>query len=333
MSIKEIAKHLNLSITTVSRALDGYPDVAKKTRDRVLKTAAEMGYEPNYAARDLRRKKTDAIGFIRPYTSSRFADLDFSEFLSGLGDEAVRYHVDILVSSAPMGEFEEIKLYKRWVQSKRVDGFILTQLRYDDRRVQFLKSNKIPFSALECTDPPLDYPSVEILGKEAFSNLIDYLVIRGFHRIGFIGGPDELKIQKDRFDGFLLGLRKNFIFFDPAIIRKSNMTCVQGYQLAKDLLSNPDPPGAIICINDETAFGALHAAHERQLRVGRDIAITGFDGVQSAQYTEPPLTTLDIPVYDIARHLVSLLIDSKKDKTSDYQHITFQPRLLARDSA
>jgi len=333
MSIRDIAKRLNLSITTVSRALDGYPDVSEETRKRVLQVAEEMGYSPNYAARDLRRQKTDAIGFIRPYTSSRFADLDLSEFLSGLGDEAVLQNVDVFVSSAPEGEAEEIKVYKRWAQSRKVDGFILTHIRFDDRRIQFLRANGIPFSALEYSNPQPGYPNVEILGEEAVSGLIDHLVYKGFRRIGFIGGPDELRLQRDRFNGFLAGLRKNEIPFDSQLIRTSNMTSTEGHRLTKELLALPEPPNAIVCINDETAFGALHAAHEKHLRIGMDIAITGFDGVQSAQFTEPPLTTLDIPAYTIARHLVAILVESRRDMTKAVPKITIKPKLLIRESA
>jgi DNA-binding LacI/PurR family transcriptional regulator len=111
------------------------------------------------------------------------------------------------------------------------------------------------------------------------------------------------------------------------------MTSVEGCSFAKIMLSFPNPPDTIVCINDETAFGALHAASEKGLPVGYKIAIRGFDGVQSAQFTNPPLTTTDIPVYEIARKLVSLLVEPRIHKGSGFPHITIQPTLLVKESA
>src|SRR5512136_3069753 len=108
-TIRDVAERLHISITTVSRALDGYPDVAEKTRLQVIQTAHEMGYSPNKAARQLRRKRSDAIGYILPAFGAHFSDPFFAEFIAGLGDEAARQNVDLLVSSAaPDSESERV---------------------------------------------------------------------------------------------------------------------------------------------------------------------------------------------------------------------------------
>ncbi len=129
VTIRDIAKRLNLSITTVSRALDGYDDVAESTRQRVIRTAREMGYAPSHTARQLRRSRADCIGYIFPTSGPHFTDPFFSEFIAGLGDEATSHNLDLLISTAPPDEPVEQQMYERWVHSRRVDGIVLSRMR------------------------------------------------------------------------------------------------------------------------------------------------------------------------------------------------------------
>ncbi|NMB89619.1 MAG: LacI family transcriptional regulator, partial [Chloroflexi bacterium] len=134
ITIRELAEKLNLSITTVSRALDGYRDVAEETRQRVVQEAKEMGYEPSYAARQLRRKRTDAIGYILPTHAPQFSDPFYSDFLAGLCDETAQQQYDLTISSCPPDSEQEESQYHRWVQSQRVDGLVLNRVRLQDWR-------------------------------------------------------------------------------------------------------------------------------------------------------------------------------------------------------
>ena len=138
VTIRDLAKKLNLSITQVSRALGGYSDVSATTREKVIEAAQEMGYEPSYAARQLRRKRADAIGFILPTSSPRFSDPFYANFLAGLCDEAAEHHVELIVSSCPPDSSLEQSMYQHWFQSARVDGLVLNRVRIHDNRVEFL---------------------------------------------------------------------------------------------------------------------------------------------------------------------------------------------------
>ena len=138
-SLKDIAERLGLSITTVSRALGGYPDVAKETRERVMQAAREMGYYPDAIAQKLQKRRTDTVGFIIPTFGPRFADPFFSEFLAGIGNEASRLGMDLLVATHPPGP-TEIETYRRWVGSRRVDGFVLVRTRRNDPRIRYLSN-------------------------------------------------------------------------------------------------------------------------------------------------------------------------------------------------
>jgi LacI family transcriptional regulator len=332
VTIHDVARHLNLSITTVSRALDGYEDVSEETRQRVIKAARELGYSPNRAARQLRRQRADTIGYILPSSTPRFSDPFFSEFIAGLADEAAQNSYDLLVSAAPAGQESEQQAYQRWVRGHKVDGFVLNRVWQSDWRVRYLAEQRIPFASLERSLDPADYPSIQVESKDSVVALVGHLVSQEFRRIAFIGGPSDLTIHANRFEGYCLGLAVNGLSFDPAMVTEADLTSSGGYQAAKRMLWIPDPPDAIICINDETAFGVLHAAHEAHRAVGDDFAVAGFDGVQDSKYTQPPLTTLDQPVYDIARQLVRMLLAEIAGQPVPERHLVLQPLLLTRES-
>jgi LacI family transcriptional regulator len=332
VTIREIAKKLGLSIGAVSRALDGYPDISEDTRQKVIRTAQEIGYVPNQAARQLRRKKADAVGYILPANTPRFADPFFTEFLAGLGDETAVQPYDLLISIASPGEEAERQIYRNWVQGHKVDGLILTHMHLHDWRAQFLSQNKIPFSALENSLDGLDFARIEVNRREGMLELIDHLVKKGFRRIAYLGGPLNLKIEMDQFEGYRMGLQAHRIAFDASLIVSADLTSSDGYRVTRQLLSLSTPPDAIVCINDESAFGVLHAAHELGREVGQDFAVAGFDGVQASKHTEPPLTSLDIPVYEVARLLVRMLVAEISGQPLSERHATLHPQLLVRAS-
>jgi LacI family transcriptional regulator len=330
-TIRDVAKRLNISITTVSRAMDGYPDVAKDTRELVSKTAREMGYSPNRAARQLRRQKAETIGFIIPASTQRFDEPFFIEFISGLGEELSAKNFDLLIANATSDEVEH-SLYQRWVSSHKVDGFVLNRMHRQDWRVQYLNQTKTPFVSMGKSHDDIRYPCTRIDGSNGYVKLINHLLTRGFSRFAYIGGIIELTAHIDRFQWFRSGLEVHHIPFDEANIISADMTSTGGYEAAKSLLSLAVEPDAILCVNDETAFGALHAAHEHGLVIGKELAIAGFDGVRDSIHTEPPLTTLDIPVLEIARQLVQMLLRIVDGETLEQSEITFQPKLLIRAS-
>ncbi len=207
-TIRDVANRLNLSITTVSRALDGYADVAEETRRLVFKTADEMGYVPNQAARQLRRRRSDAIGYILPADKPRFSDPFFAEFIAGLGDEASAHGLDLLVSTAPPGSLIEQRAYERWTHGRKVDGLILNRIHLYDWRVQYLAQAQFPFVTLERSLDPYDYPSVEVDGRCWFRTLIDHLVSLGHRRIAYIGaapGFEDPGRSFQRLPGWLTG--------------------------------------------------------------------------------------------------------------------------------
>lgn len=331
VTIKDVAKRLNLSITTVSRALDGYDDVAEETRQRVLRVVKEMGYSPNQVARQLRRQRSDTLGFILPASLPRFTDPFFSEFIAGLGDEAAMHNFDLLVSTAPPGDESERMVYRKWVQGRRIDGFVLNRMHLHDWRVQYLAEHKVPFVSLERTLDPVEFDFIEIDGQAGLSKLVTHLVELGHRRIAYIGGPSYLTLQADRFAGYRDGLAEAGIPFDPALVLEADMTRAGGYRAGQRLLSEHSPT-AVTCVNDLTAIGLLHAANERGLVVGKDLAVAGFDGIEDSEHSQPPLTTLYHPIYEVARRLAVMLLAKIAGETPPEQRVRLQPELIIRAS-
>jgi LacI family transcriptional regulator len=329
-TIRDVAKKLNLSITTVSRALDGYDDVAEQTRQLVIEAARQMDYVPNRAARQLRRQKAETMGFIIPATSKRFDEAFFTEFIAGLGEELSNQNFDLLVSNATTDDGER-NLYHRWVNSHKVDGFILNRIHRHDWRVNYLSQQDIPFVALGKSHDGLTYPCIRIEGADAYLNLVQHIQENGFSRFAFIGGPNDLIDHIERLQWFMSALKKCGLQVDRTNVLSTDMSSTAGYEATRTLLTGSAPPDAIFCVNDEIAFGALHAAHEQGLTIGTDMAVVGFDGVQDAKHSEPPLTTLDIPVFDIARQLVDMLL---KIIAGEVVHspVFIKPNLLTRPS-
>ena len=323
---------MNLSITTVSRALDGYSDVSQETRELVIRTAQEMGYTPNRAARQLRRQKSDTIGYVLPTEKPQFADAFYSEFISGLGDMAAASNIDLLVSAAPSNSPAEQALYGRWVQGRKVDGIILNRTRLQDWRIQYLTDQKTPFVSLERSLLPVGFIGVEADADRAYQELMAYLAKKGHSRIAYIGAASDLKIEHDRFNSYRSGLQLANLSLDLELVKQSNLTPEGGFQAAGRLLAQANPPTAIVCINDLTAIGAMHAAHRLGLNIGKDLAIAGFDGIADSAHTEPPLTTIDQPVYSIAQQLVSMLLALINGDFLEENQVKIEPKLIIRES-
>ena len=331
VTIRDVATKLDLSVTTVSRALAGYDDVASATRDLVIETANEMGYVPQHAARQLRRQRTETIGLIFPTSGSRFSDPFFSEFIAGIGDETSRRSYDLLVSVAPPGEAEE-RAYHLWTNSRRVDGFILVRTRVDDWRISYLTKENFPFTSFGRSKTLETSPHIGVDGCSGVKDLVKHIVDQGHRRIAFIGASEELTLVGDRLEGYQAGLEEAHIAYDPDLVLKGDLTRVGGYEATKILIERSPSPTAIIGVNDLTALGAIHAAQEDGLLVGKDLAIAGFDGTVAGEHAHPALTTVYQPVYEIGRQVSAMLIDLIENQAGSELESLIRPRLIVRDS-
>jgi len=329
--LKEIAEQLNLSVTTVSRALAGYPDVAEKTRERVLHAAREMGYVPNAAAQRLKQRSPHAIGFIIPTFGPRFSDPFFSELIAGIGNEAGRQGYDLLISTVAPGP-DEIEIYRRQTYSRRVDGILVVRTRRNDARIAFLVDNNFPFVAFGMSDQDLDFPWVDVDGTRGTQLAVEHLLNLGHRRIAYLGSPENLMFSTLRWKGFQGTMAGHGIPVNASLVLHGDLTQRSGHILTSQLLDLPERPTAIVATNDLMALGAMAAAQERGLEVGHDISIVGFDDIPPAEGAHPPLTTVHQPIYRIATTITAMLIQILRGEPLAERQKLLVPRLVVRRS-
>lgn len=332
VTLRDIAKRVGKSVTTVSRALDNYDDVSAETKALVHRVAAEMGYTPSTLAQRLQKQRTETIGLILPTFGPRFSDPFFSEFIAGVGNQAAESGYDLLVSTRPPGE-REMEAYRQITQGRRVDGFIIVRTRRHDERIQYLRRAKFPFVVFGRTEGPLDYPFIDEDSHLGMRLVAHHLIELGHRDIGLITGPDYLMFIQHRIEGLKDGLERTRVTLKPEMVREGDLTQRAGYTRANQLLDLPRPPSAIVACNDLMAFGAMSAAQERGLKVGEDIAITGFDDIPMAEYSHPPLTTLHQPIYKIGEQVCEMLIRIILEGPLVQDQIILEPSLMIRQSS
>jgi LacI family transcriptional regulator len=332
VTLRDLAEELGLSITTVSRALAGYSDVAASTRQRVRQAAQEMGYVPDVTAQRLQKGRTDTIGFVIPTSGPRFSDPYFSELLAGIGNEAARHNFDLLVSTRSPDTPEEEATYRRLIEGRLVDGLLVVRTRVKDRRLAYLARIDFPFVAFGRSDLDVEFPYVDEDGYRGFELVTQHLIDLGHRRLACIAAPENLMFGAYRRAGLDAVLQHHGLSMPPDYIIAGDMTQQGGFAAMNQLLDLSPPPTAVIACNDLMALGAISAAQKRGLVVGHDVAITGFDDIPPAEHAHPALTTLRQPIYDIGRQVCSMLIQLIQGEVLAERHVLLQPRLIVRES-
>lgn len=293
MNLKELSQMLGLSQTTISRALNGYPEVNEETRQRVLKAAKETGYRPNRAAQRLATGKAGSIGLIMPISPDHSSDMHFAEFQSGLAEASIAqdFHFVIMPSRA---EDEEQAI--RWlVASGSVDGYYLAYIRENDPRIAMAQSLSLPFIVHgRSFGRNLDYPFLDVDNEGAFYDATRFLLQLGHKRMALLNGPAELDFAHRRRLGTERALAEKGFLLDPRHVRHSFMGDEQGYRGMKEILAGPDRPTAVLCASTVLALGAVRAMNEYGLKLGADISLIAHDDelpLLKPENFSTPLTT------------------------------------------
>ena len=330
MSIRNLARSLDLSITTVSRALAGYPDVNETTREKVRAAAKAAGYRPNASARSLKLGRADAVGLIVPNTSQ--GDPFLSELVAGIGATLAERDLDLLVTAAAPGEAELIAI-RRVHDARKVDGFIVPRTRWSDPRVDLLLELDAPFVCHGRTARSTDHAWLDVDGEAAFVEATERLLRQGHRRIGFIGAPETYTYARHRRTGHEKALAAAGLAADPALALVADRTTIaDGERAAHKLLTQKRPPTAILAATDTLAFGALSAIRAVGLRAGHDVAVIGYDDVAMAAHTVPPLTTMRQSIADEGRTLVELLLGRIAGKPVQDLQVLRKAELVIRGS-
>ena len=331
VTLKDIAERVGKSVTTVSRALNDYDDVGPETKVRIRQVANELGYSPSSVAQRLQKNKSDTLGLILPTFGSRFSDPFFSELLAGIGAVSSENGYDLLVSTHPPGE-RELLAYHQGIKSRRVDGYLIVRTRKHDTRISFLQEQEIPFVAYGRTMGVLDYPFVDEDSQTGMKLVAGHLAGLGHTNIAVIAPPESLTFTHYRLAGLIEGLTEAGIQLEERNQRHGDLTQRGGFEQAKDLLTQPNPPTAIVACNDLMAMGAISAAQELGLLVGTELSITGFDNIPMAEHTHPPLTTLHQPIYEIGGLITEKLIQLINQEDIEVDQVILMPDLIVRKS-
>ena len=291
MNLKELAASLGLSQTTVSRALNGYPEVNETTRQRVSEAAARQGYRPNASARRLATGRAGAVGIV--YTTTEGYGPHTSEFLGGLGGRLAEDEIDVLVSTADTLA-DELNAYRRAAQSKKVDCIILHATRPDDVRVELLCELGLPFVLHGRTDTPGKIAWLDIDNHAVSETSALYLLDQGHRQMALINGPRRFTFAAHREAGFLAALAARGVDLDPNLMVEGMFSDESGFRLMQGLLQQPNRPTAVVAGSMMTALGAVRAIRAAGLEVGKDVSMIAHDDVfpyLNAETMAPPMST------------------------------------------
>jgi LacI family transcriptional regulator len=277
MNLKELSKQLNLSQTTISRALNGYPEVNEATRKRVTEAAKKYRYRPNTRARTLATGRSMSIGHIIPMSKqTELVNMVFSDFIAGAGLVYAEHGYQMALSI--VRDDEELEAYRRFAERGAVDGVIVQAPTQDDPRIACLLDLEIPFVVHgRASGVARPYSWLDVNNKRAIETATRHLIELGHRRIALINGKETLDFALRRREGYLATLARADIAADTALMCAGDMSEPNGYQAARDLLGLENAPTAFVASSILLALGVKRAIEERGLRPGREASVICFD--------------------------------------------------------
>lgn len=334
MNLKQLSQLLGISQTTISRALNGYPEVSAETRRRVMEAAEKTGYRPNAAAQRLATGKVGSIGLVMPIGEHHRSDVHFGEFLSGLGEEASRsgFHL-VIMPTEPENERDALR---GLAASGSVDGIYLAYMKNNDPRIAMMQSLSLPFLVHgRSVGVEEDYPYLDVDNEGAFRDATQLLLQLGHTRIGLLNGPEGYDFTYRRCLGVEKALAANGLTLHANNKRHSSMTDEEGYLGMEALLSRPEKPTAILCASTALALGAIRSLNQRGLKPGKDISLIAHDDVLPLLKPDNfsvPLTTTRSSLRAAGVRVGQRLINRiKNDQMEPYQEL-WKAELVVRAS-
>ncbi len=321
MNLRQLSEELGLSQTTVSRALNGYPEVNEATRQRVQAAAEAHNYRPSQQAKSLATGKSMQIGHVIPFSAQHdmVSNVVFSDFIGGAGEVYAQHGYDMLLSMVNFDDEE--RAYRELVRKGSVDGMIVHGPTQDDPRIALLKELDIPFFVHgRSTHVTTPYNYLDVNSKSAFRRATDFLLDLGHERIGLINGSERMDFAQRRRAGYEAALTARGIAIDTDIMRSNEMTEPYGFSAACEMLTSENPPTAFMASSIVPALGIRRAIESQNLTVGRDVSVICFDDAISYMPNgegEPIFTAARSSVRDAGRRCAELLIAQIADPTAD----------------
>jgi DNA-binding LacI/PurR family transcriptional regulator len=295
VDIRTVAERAGVSIATVSRVMNQVSSVDAKLAARVLKAAKELNYTPNTQARALVSGRSRLIGLIVSEITNPF----FPELIQAFEASAVERGYEILIGSTNYSPERMTQCVRRMVERK-VEGVAVMTFGMDEDLLQELSGRGIPVVSVGSTSKLESATSIEIDYRKGIREAVQHLAAMGHREISFISGPLNLRAAKLRQTAYVTAMAEIGVKVPACYMIKGDHTMEGGFAAALQLFDRAHLPTAVICSNDMTAIGVLHAVSSRGLRVPKDISIIGFDDIHMAQFTVPPLTSVRMAGTDLA---------------------------------
>ncbi|MGM8213379.1 catabolite control protein A [Virgibacillus sp. W0430] len=327
ITIYDVAREANVSMATVSRVVNGNPNVKPTTRKKVLATIERLGYRPNAVARGLASKKTTTVGAIIPDISSIF----FSELARGIEDIATMYKYNMILSNSDQNKDKELQLINTMLE-KQVDGIIFMGSNITDEHIQQFSSSSVPVVLAATYDETDTIPSVNIDYEEAAYEATMYLINQRNGQPAIITSEDDIKANELKYKGYLRAIRESSIEVNESFIIKGDSSYDAGINGVNQLLALDEKPTSVFVVSDEMALGVIHGAQDSGYNVPEDIEIFGFNNTRIATMVRPTLTTIVQPMYDIGAVAMRLLTKYMNKEEVEETKVILPHRIIERNS-
>ena len=331
--LKDIANELGLSPATVSRALNGYPEVGERTRERVREVAARLGYAPNPIARRLVGGRSGLVGMVVPKVGDVSVDPSFVEMVAGMSEALSAHDMDLVISVDTRADPRDT--YKRLIERNTLDGFVVTAPLPDDPRLNLLRAAKIPFVVHGPGGADDDLYDIDNYGAGRIA--AEHLIGLGHRNIAFLNGPAHLAYAQDRRRGYEEAIRAASLDVNADLLWHDEPTHSTGERLADRLLDMDEDSRAtaILCSSTAIASGVYAAAERRGLSVGEDLSVMAHDDAPPhirAQDFRPPLTVTTSPLTDACEPLAAMLAARVSEPDAPVQQVVAGVDLVSRTS-
>ena len=297
--IRRLADHLELSIGTVSRALNGKPDVNEATRRRVLEAAGRLGYVPNQSGRALRQGTTNAVGFmieLNPETASN--DPFFLGVFDGVQSVLQRHGLDLIILPCPTSE-DPLPYLQRFVARRAVDAMIISATQRIDPRIEMLQQAGLPFLTLGRSTSGEGYAWMDLDFEGVVGEALDRLIAAGHRRIAMTLPWTEINLGYVCHAAYRATLKRHRLPYDPALVLRAGWSEEGGYEVADRLAAFDEPPTAVLLVYEMMAIGLYRRLHELGLVPGRDLVAVAFQDRANVRMLSPPVTAFHLSLHDL----------------------------------
>lgn len=327
-TIYDVASEAGVSMATVSRVVNGNPNVKPSTRKKVMDAIERLGYRPNAVARGLASKKTTTVGVIIPDISNIF----FSELARGIEDIATMYKYNIILCDSDQNKEKELHLFNTLLE-KQVDGIVFMGGRISNEHIEEFKKSPVPVVLAATVDEQGETPSVNIDYKKAVYDAVEHLIEKGHQRIAMVSGPLAEPINGHyKFEGYRQALEEGDLEFEDRYVAVGDDSYNSGIEAMKSFIKESEKPTGIFVGSDEMALGVIHAAQDAGYKVPDDFEVISFNNTRLALMVRPTLTTVVQPMYDIGAVSMRLLTKYMSNEDVDDHAVVLPHRIEFRNS-